>query len=285
MLAKLTKHEFKATGKLFLPLFGGVFLVNIFSKLAYSLVKFAFIDLDLASSQLGSVGYRLLNTFVNLFIGTSVVGIVAMVASTFIIGIIRFYKNLLGDEGYLMFTLPVSPKYLFLSKLIVTVCWSLLSFVVAGLCATVLTFDFVMTPKFFSQVILQLSQIGPGIVLTCMLVVVLLCAAMINSYLTFYTAMSVGAQWPNNRLAYSVLAYLGISFATQIVFSIITFATLNIRPNFVYTIIQAIDRLAVQSPLLFINGILLGIIVFCLVCSIPYYFITKYLLTKKLNLA
>lgn len=37
---------------------------------------------------------------------------------TVVINIVRFYKNLVTDEGYLTFTLPVSSKQIIASKLI-----------------------------------------------------------------------------------------------------------------------------------------------------------------------
>ena len=52
-------------------------------------------------------------SFINMMRMASIVVyfalIVATIAMTFVIIIQRFYKNLLGDEGYLMFTLPVKP--------------------------------------------------------------------------------------------------------------------------------------------------------------------------------
>ena len=45
----------------------------------------------------------------------------------------RFYKNLMTDEGYLMFTLPVSRSQLIWSKLIVSMAWGILSAVLAAL--------------------------------------------------------------------------------------------------------------------------------------------------------
>ena len=54
-----------------------------------------------------------------LFIGLMVI--------TFVVCIIRFYKSLLGDEGYLMFTLPVETwKHIF-NKLLIAMMWSVAS--------------------------------------------------------------------------------------------------------------------------------------------------------------
>ena len=47
-----------------------------------------------------------------------------MVVSIYIA--VRFYKNLYTDEGYLMHTLPVTPRQLLVSKLTVGSLWSFL---------------------------------------------------------------------------------------------------------------------------------------------------------------
>ena len=56
---------------------------------------------------------------------------IALVAATVIIVILRFYKGLLGDEGYLMHTLPVKPWQLITSKGLVAAGVVLLSIIVA----------------------------------------------------------------------------------------------------------------------------------------------------------
>ena len=60
-----------------------------------------------------------------------VITLIGIFVATMLITIQRFYKSLLGDEGYLMFTLPVRPWQLITSKLIVSALWSIVSCVVA----------------------------------------------------------------------------------------------------------------------------------------------------------
>ena len=57
--------------------------------------------------------------------------LMAMFIITMIFVIQRFFKGLLGDEGYLMHTLPVRPWQLISSKLLSAVAATLLSIVVA----------------------------------------------------------------------------------------------------------------------------------------------------------
>ena len=71
---------------------------------------------------------------------------ILMIAAAFVMCIIvtiqRFYKNLLGSEGYLMFTLPVSTTANILSKAITAFIW-----IIATSLVTLLSI-FVMIPDY-----------------------------------------------------------------------------------------------------------------------------------------
>ncbi len=58
---------------------------------------------------------------------------VAMGVLTVVSIIQRFYKNLLGDEGFLMFTLPVSSTTLLGSKMLAAMLWTIASSMVGML--------------------------------------------------------------------------------------------------------------------------------------------------------
>ena len=49
---------------------------------------------------------------------------------TFIIGIVRFYKNLFTGEGYLSFTLPVTPGQQLFTKALVSFLFSVITIIV-----------------------------------------------------------------------------------------------------------------------------------------------------------
>ena len=65
-----------------------------------------------------------------LFAVLAAFALLAMLAVIVIVAVQRFYKNLLGDEGYLMFTLPATPGQQIFSKLLVSLVWSLMGIVV-----------------------------------------------------------------------------------------------------------------------------------------------------------
>ena len=67
-----------------------------------------------------------------------VLGIIAVILGSFILMIKRFYDNMLKDEGYLSFTLPVSVGQHIASKSIISYVWMILSFVFVGLMLVIL---------------------------------------------------------------------------------------------------------------------------------------------------
>ena len=68
-------------------------------------------------------GNFVLNMLAALVVMAYVVAITAVFIVAFILMLQRFYKNLLGDEGYIMFTLPASVHQHVWSKLIVSAVW------------------------------------------------------------------------------------------------------------------------------------------------------------------
>ena len=95
MLGKLIKHEFRATGRILLPLLGAELLLSV-------LAGFSVRGLDRVENM-GILGVMYVTTLVVFFLGLFALSVVA-----FVLMIQRFYKNLLRDEGYLSMTLPVT---------------------------------------------------------------------------------------------------------------------------------------------------------------------------------
>ena len=129
MLGKLIKHEFRATGRLMAPLFGALLLLAVFSRVTNQILQ-----------QVPNPTRVLYIVSVLLAIVYVLAGLGVMVFST-VLMIKRFHQNFLTDEGYLMFTLPVSVHSLLWSKLITAALFFLFTFAaellsIAPLCRT-----------------------------------------------------------------------------------------------------------------------------------------------------
>ena len=113
MLGKLLKYEIKATARTFLPMYALLIVFALINKF------FMAVNAD----YLRIPRIIAMSVFVVVIVGICVM--------TLIVTIQRFNKNLLTDEGYLSFTLPVKAHTHIDSKMIVSLMWSLLSVIVS----------------------------------------------------------------------------------------------------------------------------------------------------------
>ena len=270
MLGKLLKYELKATSRVFIPLYIAILVVSIVNGLS--------LNLEIFNIQ-GLATIILMCLFISLFVITIVVTIQ------------RFNKNLLKDEGYLMFTLPVSSKHLVLSKYLTSLIWTFLSFIVALLSFTIFTIIFMIpTYKYFdfsyfiNEFNLLFSNMLNLNILGQFLKIILL---MIISYTIFifnvYLALSVGQLPIFNRFR-NVSSFIGflvinllISYAQNIVSLFVNDASVNI---------EAIDNInyAISSVTSIVSKGLNIAIVINLIIILVLFFATTYILDKKLNL-
>ena len=267
MLGKLLKYELKATSRVFVPLFIAILVVSIVNGLS--------LNLEIFNIQ-GLATIILMCLFISLFVITIVVTIQ------------RFNKNLLKDEGYLMFTLPVSSKHLVLSKYLTSLIWTFLSFVVAFLSFTIIfmipTYKYFDFSYFINEFNLLFSNMLNLNILGQFLKIILL---MIISYTIFifnvYLALSVGQLPIFNRFR-NVSSFIGflvinllISYAQNIVSLFVNDASVNI---------EAIDNInyAINSVTSIVSKGLNIAIVINLIIILVLFFATTYILDKKLNL-
>ena len=267
MLGKLLKYELKATSRVFIPLYIAILIVSIVNGLS--------LNLEILNIQ-GLATIILMCLFISLFVITIVVTIQ------------RFNKNLLKDEGYLMFTLPVSSKHLVLSKYLTSLIWTFLSFVVAFLSFTIIfmipTYKYFDFSYFINEFNLLFSNMLNLNILGQFLKIILL---MIISYTIFifnvYLALSVGQLPIFNRFR-NVSSFIGflvinlfISYAQNIVSLFVNDASVNI---------EAIDNInyTISSVTSIVSKGLNIAIVINLIIILVLFFATTYILDKKLNL-
>lgn len=163
-------------------------------------------------------------TFGTSTVGTTTAGIamliyVAILMAMFIVALVftiqRFYKGLLGDEGYLMHTLPVRPWQLIGSKLLCAVVTTFLSVIVAILSILVILpwgrEDFQELFRglryIFSHWNIQATHGVIGVLEFCLM---MLCS-FATGFLQLYLAMSIGHLFNKNRVAFSVIAFIAVN--------------------------------------------------------------------------
>ena len=151
--------------------------------------------------------------------GISMLIYVAILMAMFIIALVfaiqRFFKGLLGDEGYLMHTLPVRPWQLIGAKLVCAVVTTFLSVVVALLSILVIfPWDREVVGELFRGLRyvfthwnIQATHGVIGILEFCLMMMV----SFATGFLQLYLAMSIGHLFNKNRVASSVIAFIAIN--------------------------------------------------------------------------
>lgn len=197
MLGKLMKYEFRATAIYFLPIYVVLVLV---SGLRYVV---SLISQKFSNGFSVFSGFSLSAIYLLLALGLAI--------TTFIVIIIRFYKNLLGTEGYLMFTLPVSVEQNILAKLIPSVVWFFGSCVLG-----MLTIAPAMGLRFNDNPFTMFTGIRLGDVLEILLAVLMVIGSIAGTFLFYYLCMCIGQMFNSHRFLASAGAYIVIQTVLQI---------------------------------------------------------------------
>ncbi|MBE6072259.1 MAG: ABC transporter permease [Clostridium butyricum] len=268
MLRKLLKYELKSTSRILLPLYG-------------ALLIFAFILKIFIGSKLDGVNMDFLGGIPAVI---SIFTYGATMAAVFIVTIFiimqRFYKNLLGDEGYLMNTLPVSTNLNICSKLIAAIFWSLISIFIAGLSILIMVYNPDVFKEFWPNLYMLLSKAHSefGFSFTIIIIEFIL-AGLLQLALNItliYASISIGHLLPKMKILGAFGAFIVLNIIMNTILSIVVF----LAPS---SVIDYINLLSQSNTtfihLLGISGILINAFWFGI-----YYFITRYILKNKLNL-
>ena len=265
MLTKLIGYEMKAFGRIILPLYaatiGMSFLIGVGIRV---------MDESMYTNLVGAIAIMI---FVTLIIATMVM--------TAVLCVQRFYHNLLGNEGYLMFSLPVGTHQLILSKVLGSLIWAVLGGV-AGLC-TVIVMELAAVPfqdtlSLFRQIGRYLRMHSLGVSLTgIFLWIVIAVLAFVAMLMHIYVAMAIGQLWTNHRILGSVLAYFGIDIVVNTIFGILS--RIGVSAG-----LQGLFFSQTEEGIVNLTRVQAGMILTTLLMIVIYSAGTWFLLDRKLNL-
>lgn len=270
MLNKLLKHEFKDTARV-MPFLYVVVLVST----ALSYISF-----------ITDIGWLTLSSSV-LLLFLSIAGIVI----TFVVVILRFYNNLYSREGYLMFSLPVKPHKLLISKTIVSISWILVSCVVfigSFLCALYFmdAFETVSLRDLLHQITLSPFKN----LIYAFIPLMILNIIYIIGQIFFSITLSNVAYFHKMGAASPIVIFLVLNVALKIlesIFAIITPFSILIEgnstslstQNMIGFLIENIKSSNVSELVIGLGGFIFNVIATCLL----FYFNGK-LMNKKVSL-
>ena len=273
MLRRLLKHEFRATARIMLPLYLVVLLTAIGANLS---IRFGMNDTENALVSLLS-GFALL-AFVLALCSVCIIAAALMVR--------RFYQNLLGDEGYVMFTLPVSVHQHICSKLIVSSVWFAATALVAALSLLILVFRVslvanVMDVISFLQRQFELFPAFNSTAVAAEITVPALLSCAVTC-LQCYAAMAIGHSFSSHRILLSVVSYFVLQFAMQTVASLLAMGSVPMLANSLLGMTPDWPASADATGYFHITMLLSAAA--SVLQGAVYYFLTAFMLKRHLNL-
>ena len=209
MLGKLMKYEIKAFGRIMLPLYGLMVVVSVLFAVIMRL-------------SMNGFAKFLLDKFAVISGFLFVAAVLAVMVVMMIMVIQRFYRNLLGTEGYLMFTLPATTLENILSKGITAVLWIL----IGGVAGVIAGFSMVAIVSDMDEFIRQINEIitylhgDEELVRNVLLMILMIVFGLIASISKIYAAIAIGHQLPTHKLFGAVIAFIGIGIFEIIITSI-----------------------------------------------------------------
>ena len=243
-----------------------------------------------AALALALVNHFTINSFVtsSTAVGETTAGIamivyVAILIAMFIIALVfacqRFYKGLLGDEGYLMFTLPVKPWQLIGSKLLCAVITTFLSVVVALLSVLVLLpwekdviqgiFEGIR--YIFTHWNIRATHGVIGLLEFCLMIMM----SFAVGYLQIYLSLGIGHLFNKHRAVMTGVAFIGIN-------AVVTTLTGRFLVPAFDMITENINNI-VNAAVRFHSAMWIAIASELVLCAV-YFVGTEFILRKKLNL-
>ena len=259
MLGKLLKYDFRSMWKQFALLWPAVLVLALINRFTLS-------------RDVGNDAVSNMVTTIPVLVFVSVM--IAMFVIVLLYVIQRFYKGLLGDEGYLMHTLPVKTWQLIASKLICAVVMTIISIAVAVLAFLILVpFSLADLQDVFPDLLRALRLYGLDMLLVCVEILLLFMVCTAQSYLHLYLSMALGHLASKHRVAMSVLAYIGINVVGSILLNVLAVFNFDLDFNIVFDSAAAAFHAAVWFAI--------GVV--AVICAVLFFF-TNYILKRNLNL-
>ncbi len=271
MVRKLIKYDFIPLLRLLLPAYLVLFGVALINRLIqlFELVE--------DSSDSFSMIYEMLfSSSIVLYC----LGIAVCTVMTLIVCAIRFYQALYSNEGYLNNTLPVTPSQHIFAKLLSSLIFCAFSIVTIFLSFVVLTFGELNIEIFKAIGYLLNRAIVADAANTFMFIIeitITIIFGYISMLLLLFTCVSIGQLANKRKILLSVGVFFGIYTIGQFAATAL-FIGLAISGYAVHEWIE-------NNPAQFFHCFFVLLFTAEIIVSFTGYFLSKYLLTKKLNLA
>lgn len=296
MLGKLLKHEWRSTWKMPTALCLFTVLMTLLGVLSFKMPMWQ----KLAGTN--SADMTFMDFIAVAILITYFITIIISAYAIMIYFAIRFYKNLYTDEGYLMFTLPTTPRKLIWSKTLISAFWNFLS-------SSLMIISIFLLMRVFMRTLLgdadwaEVSEAFNGIMPTINAIfkeyggisvggflfvfLLILLTGSFSGMLLIYLCICIGQLFRKHKVAASIIAYLVVTTLVQTITSI---AVLPVTFNLVTDLEMMESALtfspfeamfapfAAMMPLYYVS------LALAVVEVIACFFICEYISKSKLNL-
>lgn len=268
MVKKLYKHEMLYYLRSLAPIYivlAGVALVGRF-------IEFFEADTTAYSILRGSSIFML------------VIAILATLGLSFIFVIVRFYKNMYTGEGYLTLTLPVKPTSHLFVKFTSAVLVYVISIIASVLAVCLFTVGDWLKEiiKAVVYIIKLLAEYTEGhLLFYCLEFIPLFLMMVTSTILMYYMCISLGQLFRKNRVLAAVGVYFGLYVFYQVISTVLTTVCSISAMTWIDAVLASWTK---QDYLVAVHLFFAAYFVGCAIISLVYFLISKYVLTKKLNL-
>ena len=291
MLGKLLKYELKASARTLLPLYAGTLLIALVCGVSMAIRVDNMNEFHQYMANGTAVTYGSfadpIDGGIDTLIGFTMILVFAFCVAVTVLTVMsvvqRFNHGIAGNEGYLMFTLPVKHEVLLGSKLLGALLWSLASLLVIFLVGVLIGGPSLFVEReffdwaFFWERVQELFRYYnplPSMLLTVVNAVL----SLVSVILTIYLSIMVGQmeQFNKYRIAVAVAAFFVIHWIFGLVESLLLgLPGINMMP-------EGTARVSdLFNSYYFIVGMdSLFAVALCVAC----FFGTVWMMKKKLNL-
>lgn len=262
MLGKLMKYEWKATWKLLLPM---NMLIIVMTFLACVTVQVNFFDSD-NSMVIFSAMMIILTYIGSMFV---------VCIGTAIYLIYRFYTSTYGDQGYLLHTLPLDKHHIIIAKVVVSAAWIFISMVLVFMSVM---FLFAEQGEFlvdFIEAFESVIEYWGGSEVSGFVLIMTFIATVFHIFarvLKVTACVSLGQLSSDHKVIMSFAFYFAFYFVQRI------FTMLY------YVFIEILNNANDNHHFSYFNNSWEGTLISSILYSVVFYFLTWYVMEKKLNL-
>lgn len=265
MLGKLIKYDLKYSFRIF-------FLIHAILLIVCTLGRFFLMDkLDFYGGPASLYSAIILFSVLFIFLFTAVgFGLSALL-------IVRFYRNLFTDEGYLTWTLPASPIQQLWSKIISGVIWCILDILICTLSLLILFTSKNVTTAYTHIASDITGKLGMPVSTFGLCLLIFVIFGAISSVIVIYLCIAIGQLFPGHRILCSIVMYFIITGIVEALTFALMFCA-DIAPGY-NDITQSGQNMSHYMLTSFKLSTVISIFII-----IVGYCILHYIMSKKINL-